>query len=72
MEEAERRVALRYDQVGINVGLNADYGAAQVLYVRRGYVPEGGGVHYRGQPITPGAAVGVDDDLLFSLIKRLA
>ncbi len=33
LDEAERRIAMRSPVAGIGVGLTADYGAAQVLYV---------------------------------------
>ena len=41
MDEAESRVKRRSQTVGIGVGLTPDYGPAQRLYVRRGYVPDG-------------------------------
>src|SRR5437868_153639 len=43
LDEAERRIAARSAIAGIGVGLSGDYGAAQILYVRRGYVPDGQG-----------------------------
>ncbi len=38
MDAAEQMIRLRSPIAGIGVGLTADYGAAQVLYVKRGYV----------------------------------
>ena len=49
MDRAEQRVARRCDTVGIGVGMYADYGHAQRLYVLRGYVPDGRGLTYRAQ-----------------------
>lgn len=72
LEEAERLVSLRTRRVGIGVGLYADYGAAQRLYVRRGYVPDGRGIHYDGRPVPGGARVVADDDLALYLVKDLA
>jgi GNAT superfamily N-acetyltransferase len=36
----------RSEVVGLGVGLYRDYGAAQKIYVRRGYLPDGQGVMY--------------------------
>lgn len=57
--------------VGIGVGLYADYGAAQKLYVSLGYVPDGFGVTYCGSPVEPGAHYAVDDDFILWLTKPL-
>ena len=40
MDEAERRIAERASVAGIGVGMFGDYGAAQRMYVKRGYVPD--------------------------------
>lgn len=34
--------------VGIRVGVQADYGAVQVTYVKRGCLPDGRGIQYDG------------------------
>ncbi|MBI3258796.1 MAG: GNAT family N-acetyltransferase [Ignavibacteriae bacterium] len=52
-----------YKQIGIGVGLYRDYGPAQKLYFRLGYIPEGSGITYKGQPTTPGQMYPLDDDL---------
>lgn len=57
--------------IGMGVGLYADYGPAQRLYASLGYVPDGGGVTYRNQPVVPGASWPVDDDLVLWLSKAL-
>lgn len=71
MDEAERRILTRSPVAGIGVGLYADYGPAQQLYVRRGYVPDGQGLWYRNRPAAAGDMVRVDDDLILYLTKRL-
>jgi GNAT superfamily N-acetyltransferase len=71
MDAAEARVAQESDAVGLGVGLYADYGAAQRMYARRGYIPDGKGIRYRGIQVTPGAMVRVDDDLVLAMTKRL-
>jgi GNAT superfamily N-acetyltransferase len=54
LDAAERIVAERSGVVGIGVGLDADYGAAQRLYVKRGYVPDGAGLQYKTHPVRYG------------------
>jgi len=71
MDDCERRVKKRADTIGIGFGLYADYGAAQRMYVKRGYVPDGHGVHYKRQPVTPDDSYPVDDDLVLYLTKHL-
>lgn len=72
LDEAERLVGERSPVVGIGFGLYADYGTAQRLYVRRGYVPDGHGISYRSRPVLGGETVKVDDHLALYLRKRLA
>ncbi len=69
---AEDAARPRADVVGIGVGLGPDYGAAQRLYVRLGYVPDGRGVAYARRVVEPGERVVVDDDLVLHFTKRLA
>jgi GNAT superfamily N-acetyltransferase len=58
-------------QIGIGVGLYQDYGPAQRLYVRLGYLPDGHGVTYQNAVVTGGATVRADDGLVLWLIKSL-
>lgn len=57
--------------IGLGVGLYADYGAAQRLYVRLGYLPDGRGITYGEKPVVPDQSVRVDDDLVLWLTKPL-
>lgn len=66
---AEKMAFERYGIVGLGVGLYQDYGPAQRLYARRGYLPDGHGLIYAGQKVTPGTEVRVDDELLLYLVK---
>lgn len=61
MDEAERRIAERSDIAGIGVGLYADYGSAQRMYVKRGYVPDGAGLVVDGIAPAPGSTIVLDD-----------
>jgi GNAT superfamily N-acetyltransferase len=70
IDEAEMRIFKRSPLAGLAVGLYADYGNAQRMYARRGYVPDGQGICYHEQPVLPGNNVLVDDNLVFYLIKN--
>ncbi len=71
LDAAEARIAVRSSVAGIGVGMTADYGAAQMLYVRRGYVPDGRGLAYHARTLHYGDATIVDDDLVLYLTKRV-
>jgi GNAT superfamily N-acetyltransferase len=72
MEAAEKVIAARSPTAGIGVGLTADYGPAQILYVRRGYLPDGNGLIQHGMQLAYGQMVEVDDELVLYLTKRVA
>ena len=59
------------DMTGISVGLHAGFGAAQRLYVRLGYIPDGHGVTYDRDPVKPGERCAVDDNLALMMVKVL-
>lgn len=71
MEEAEKRIVEKAPKAGLGVCLHSDYGPAQALYARRGYIPDGRGVYYRGHHLQYGEQVVLDDDLCLYLIKPL-
>jgi GNAT superfamily N-acetyltransferase len=71
LDEAERYIAERSPAAGIGVGLFADYGAAQRLYVRRGYLPDGCGLFAHDHHVAEGETVIVDNDLGLNLTKAL-
>ncbi|MCB0011959.1 MAG: GNAT family N-acetyltransferase [Anaerolineales bacterium] len=71
VENLEALAAERGDQIGIGFALYGDYGPAQRMYVRRGYVPVGISVSYQDRLVQPGETVPVDDDLVFVLVKSL-
>ncbi len=60
-----------YTEIGLGVGLTADYGDAQRLYIRLGFVPDGQGLHYKYKIANYSEKVIVDDDLLIFLSKKL-
>jgi GNAT superfamily N-acetyltransferase len=69
LDRAESAAAARSPVVGIGVGLYSDYGAAQRIYARRGYLPDGRGIMYRNQPVEPGTVVCIDDDATLMLTR---
>ena len=71
LERAEALIAARSPVVGIGVGLTSDYGPAQRLYARRGYLPDGRGIAATHAAVAPGQVVRVDDDLVLYLNKAV-
>ena len=72
LDQAEMQIAAVKDQAGIGVGMTADYGAAQRMYVRRGYIPDGRGLMVEGLPVIYGKTLLVDDDLCLFFTKKLS
>jgi GNAT superfamily N-acetyltransferase len=71
MDEAERLIAERSPVAGIGVGMIASYGAAQRLYVLRGYVPDGAGVTYFDKAVEYLDPIAADHDLVLYFTKTL-
>ncbi|MBP3656699.1 MAG: GNAT family N-acetyltransferase [Clostridia bacterium] len=71
LDAAEALAAQRGDRVCLGVGLHSGYGAAQRMYVRRGYVPDGSGVWYGDAVCEPYGPCVNDDDLVLYMEKRL-
>ena len=71
MDRAEAEIEKVSPIAGIGVGMTPDYGAAQRLYVLRGYIPDGNGLYYLGRPIQYRQTLKVDDNLALYLTKAL-
>lgn len=75
LDLAEQEAATKSDRVGIGVGLYAGvdggYGAAQSLYVKRSYIPDGKGITYKYEPTIPGNSYPLDDDLVLWFTKKV-
>lgn len=72
MDVAERIAARHADTVCLGVGLSREYGTAQRMYAKRGYIPDGSGVWYKDKPCVQYETVcTVDDDLVLYLSKKL-
>lgn len=57
--------------LGIGVGVSGKFGAAQRLYARLGYVPDGSGVVFEREMTRDGEVRPIDDRLCLMLLKPL-
>lgn len=71
MDVAEQIAGEYADTVYLAVGLYSSYGAAQRMYVKRGYIPDGSGVWYGDKRAVPYELYRNDDDLNLYLSKKL-
>ncbi len=71
MDEAEKRIKKVSDIAGIGFGVYKDYGAAQILYINRGYKPDGNGLVKDSNPLKYGDVITIDDSIVFCLTKKL-
>jgi len=70
MDIAEQEAFKRFGIVGIGVGLYPDYGPAQRLYVKRGYIPDGKGIAYYNRTLSAGDNIVLDDELVLWMLKQ--
>lgn len=71
LARAEELISTRSATAGLRVGLYADYGVAQRMYVRHGYLPDGRGVTVDGRIVAPGATIALDDDAVLAFTRSL-
>jgi ribosomal protein S18 acetylase RimI-like enzyme len=71
MDEAEKRISEKSRVAGIGVGMFQDYGAAQRMYILRGYIPDALGLFYKGQHVKLDQEIRVDDELVLYLTKEM-
>lgn len=71
MDNAENRIKKVSSQAGIGVGITPDYGAAQILYAKRNYIPDGRGLCIDSHSVNYGDNIIVNDDLVMHMIKDL-
>jgi len=67
-EEAKKKGK---EEIGIGFGLHSSFGAAQRLYIKKGYIPDGLGLCYNDQTIEIGSFKPVDDFLTLKLVKTI-
>jgi len=72
LDTAEAMAVTKTNRVGLGVGLYPGYSSAQRVYVQHGYIPDGRGITYNYQSITPSNNVPLDDDLVLWFIKQLS
>ena len=71
LDAAELKASQLSDSVQLAVGLHSGYGAAQRVYAKRGYIPDGSGVWYKESVLEPYNDCQNDDELILYLIKSL-
>ncbi len=71
LKMAEFETSKTSDIIGLGVGLYEGYGAAQKLYIKQGYVPDGLGITYNCAKVEYGSHVILDDDLILWFTKKL-
>ncbi len=62
---------LGYSEMGIGVGLDYTFGAAQRLYARLGYIPDGSGISYDRKQVAVGEFRPIDKNLCLMMSKVL-
>ena len=71
MQVAEN-IAKKYsDTVYLGVGLHRDYGSAQRMYIKRGFIPDGTGLWWQGKNLEPYADMKNDDETAIYMSKKL-
>ena len=71
MNVAEDIARRHSNKVYLEVCLSAEYGPAQRLYVKRGYIPDGKGMYYEGRVCETDAICKNNDELTLCLVKEL-
>lgn len=70
MDAAEAKAFETCNSVCLGVGLHYGYGAAQRMYAKRNYIPDGSGVWYMGKQHEQYAPCANDDDLILYMAKE--
>lgn len=71
MDQAEEEARNINNQIYLDVCLNSDYGPAQRLYIKRGYVPDGAGVYYEQRVLGLNEKCCNDNELTLCLVKKI-
>lgn len=67
----DQAMADQKEEIGIGVGVSSNFGSAQRLYTRMGFIPDGAGIVFDRVPVRSGDIKPVDDRLCLMLIKPL-
>lgn len=71
MECAENIAKENNKYITLAIGMYRDYGSAQRMYVKRGYIPDGSGLWHGEKNLDPYEKCCNDDDLNLYFIKQL-
>jgi GNAT superfamily N-acetyltransferase len=71
MDAIEAVAKSKSNQISLSVGLYPDYGSAQRMYVKRGYIPDGTGLWQGNKNLAPYENCINSDDLNLFFIKQL-
>ena len=71
MDAIENYVREYSSTICLGVGLHYGYGAAQRMYVKRGYIPDGSGVWFNGERLEQYEPCVNDDELILYFSKQL-
>lgn len=71
MDVAESIASKYSDLIYLDVGLNSEFGSAQRLYAKRGYIPDGKGCYYEEKVCGTDAPCKNSDELTLCLVKEL-
>jgi len=71
MDTIETITKSKSTQITLGVGLYSDYGTAQRMYVKRGYIPDGSGLWQGNKNLSPYENCVNSDDLNLFFIKDL-
>jgi len=71
MDAIENYVREYSSTICLGVGLHYGYGAAQRMYVKRGYIPDGSGVWFNGKRMEQYEPCVNDDELILYFSKQL-
>ncbi len=61
----------KYKEMGIAVGMDASFGAAQRLYIKMGYIPDGAGLCYDRKQVAIGEFKPIDENLSLMMSKAI-
>ena len=71
LDYAEREIMRRYDKAHASIAVGAAYGAAQRLFIRNGYMPDGMGARFNGRILQDGAQATNTRGLCLKFSKEL-
>lgn len=71
LDEIEKEAKKNYKVITLGVGIHKEYGPAQRIYIKRGYIPDGTGAWYNDKNIDVNEACLNNNNLILYLSKNL-